>query len=473
MKTKLDQHIRTQNPILKNGVFPSNLPFTLNLDRLEFSFTPFNKSVPLYATIASFPKKGDFICANENITLKLIKRNKEFTGYRYIYQIYYKKEKVALLGTEYHQVASNIDVNTKLKFEKKIFYTKPRNFWLESFHSIVGALPIWFHGIHYLEIALDANREFRSHIGHLYNYSTKNENCIPEHRVYKPKSKALISTSNNGKTICIGHKSEKQIAIYDKKKEIKDKGTEYILSYFQENGLDIGSPIHRVEVRLGKALSKYNIHLEDLTKVDFLFSLFKQELLENLRYSDLARYTYKNRTKCFEVLDVLPLEMLTAPQEVTLDKKQKNIEQKPSGNYLQPSFVKTLVHQYLSEGGDAYKEAIKDVIVKDKVKYGYQTIARYIDEFCPENIDEDFFSQRISNLLSTDKYVEGLVNQYKDEEKSNQNNKPNDMNIQLLISVNQELKKNLEELAKSKKTNKSKLVRELIQEAYLRELQNS
>lgn len=475
MKLKPDYTIREQNPLLTNGVFPPNLPYTLTIDRLELMFNPVNDLVPLQSFLTHLPMKEGFICASEDISMKGTTQEIEgFSRYKKIYYIYYKKEKIAVLGTDFFQRKKGLENDfTKLKFENQIFYIKNEGFWHEAFISITEALPVQLRCIHYLEIALDANRCFRDHLGHLYNYSKKNMHCLLKHQVYQSISKASFATSHNGKTLFIGKKEDKQVAVYDKLEEIKDQGKDYILSYFQANGLDTENSIHRIEVRLKKNIRDYDLPLINLTKVDYLFSLFKKELHENLKFKDLSQYEYRNRTKVFEILDVLPFEELISPQQIELKKKLPEQKQETFSNNVAPSFVKQLVHQYLLEGDNTYLATISDVVDNKRINGAYGYIERFIDEFCPEYIIEDFFCQRISNLLSCGSNMNNMINNYRQAEKFAKNEKPKNMDIQLLISINQELKRNLEQLIKTKKTNKSKLIRELVQEAFLRELQNS
>lgn len=217
MKTILDQSIRTRNPIINNGGFPAILPHTLTIDRLELTFDPVNELVPLHENLSRLPATAGFISASGDIQLKLTTKSiKGFSHCKYTYYLYYKRERVAVVGTEFHQKSRGRDF-TKLKFENFVFYTKPRSFWLEVFYSFTAALPLQFRNVCYIEIALDANREFRDHLGHLYHYSKKAHYCLPEHQVYCPRSGSIIGTFHDEKTILIGRKEAKQIAVYDKK----------------------------------------------------------------------------------------------------------------------------------------------------------------------------------------------------------------------------------------------------------------
>ena len=381
--------------------------YSFAIDKLILTLKPSvsENPNPLNCYISALPQREQFFQASEEITLvpDIITVEK---CYNYFYKVYFRGDLVAELATGLRIKAIDRDF-TRLKFYNPMFYMeqeegKPPT-WYTAYISLLKALPLQLNNVKALELALDANRNFVREFGSRYNYSTANPDCKPDHLEYEPCIKETkVTPYDCSKSFYIGDKSRKQIAIYDKTEDIIVKHKQYIFQYWERYGVE-AEGAERIEVKMTeKYLGKLEFGIEDLIDQNFLLTLFKKGVGNNLSFKDLAsRYYDKNRNYKMEVIHLLQLDQLTIPEPIEIHQKRPATRTTTKEHRKVRQTIKTLVETFILTGNTFYYQAIQHLGTEAKIPNLQELVNRYASGYEPETLTEETF-QRVEKLQQLD-----------------------------------------------------------------------
>ena len=225
----------------------------------------------------------------------LIRTEYKNKGFEFQYLLFIDGIRIGELNFNSHY--DYLPVNTVyLKFDNKLLYSTKCMTYLKY---IIHVLKFEYTSIFHIDIAIDS---IRNDILSFMERYKKSSNI----RI-KGRSKQIhtIDFGKETQTVYIGSvKSGKQVRIYSKSNEIRHSGKDYILQFYDLNGLNYrNEEVQRIELALHTKFTK-NIEIEKLGDANYLASICQTHFKNFFDFVGIYKEHYKKVAK-----DVTPINL--------------------------------------------------------------------------------------------------------------------------------------------------------------------
>lgn len=294
-------------------------------------------------------------------------------AYYHSYKVYYHGIIAGMLHTS-NKMRKN---EVQFHFNKELFYSYHPNYWFEVYKSLAQELGLKYNNIHYVEIAIDTDKDVFKQFQYLYNNMAENKSRKSNR--YSIKKGIMIHSMGNGSSFVIDGK-DNAIAIYTKSEHAEG----FILDYFRINGIG-EAPVFRIECRLKWNYIRYlrnkkqlDIDIDTLIDPKKLASIFKIATKNKLSFEDRVMKTYDSSRNItypkVSVLDNLPIDSAEIGKL-----KEIFISTHYSKNSVDENILRQNYYRYLESGK---KDYLKNMIASGKVAgYGKEQIEKLILKF--------------------------------------------------------------------------------------------
>lgn len=195
--------------------------------------------------------------------------------YNDLIEVYYFGEKAAVLQVNPRFIKGAMkEKSAQIKFENHLLYS---DYFIEFYEDLKAVIQFKLNNFTRIDIAIDNCKEVQEFLN-FYNNQSRHDIQFLHKGKARFSALGLDKKTMDYQQFIVGTaKSEKQLSVYNKSKELEQSNKQYIREFWKNNGIKDCSEVFRVEMRLKSKFLKSvkDLTLKNLTDSTFLASLFK------------------------------------------------------------------------------------------------------------------------------------------------------------------------------------------------------
>lgn len=305
------------------------------------------------ASILQNIEKGNIIKLDSNSYIKITGKNSAI--WNNIDELYINNQFVGMITyntnakiSKYNNLKKD---DLKLKFDNIHLYTGE---WLDFFIYIVNRLKWTYISIHQFDIANDSYGNDLIKFMNKYLYKNNHKIKFNSHA----NIQQIKNLKNPEQPFHIGSlKSDKQITIYNKTKELENSNKQYIRDFWKENNLDHNNnQIERFELTL-KGNNTENVNIYMLLDENYLNQILQSHCINYYQFSKKT----KNRKGKVINKDVTPIRFKTVNQTINYIRPEQ-IKKESNSLFSKKITIHSLFNDYLMTNNNIIKNKLLDAI---------------------------------------------------------------------------------------------------------------